>query len=270
MSAVLEVASLLIDKLHTLLDMLHQYTNFDSPEKTYKAIFEMFYQASYHKPLLKSLHKDARLLKILQYVRELLNIVNDVISERNIDIFALAREILRRAYTKLAETSENMPRYVIICDGLSIIDAMYIAYRLKKEGMKPSIIPLINPGGVTETYKFILEPHSYIQNINLTLNVIAHRIAEKIHAKDYEVFKEYDELIHQLKNVHAIDIIKKMYKLNSDLCNKITRLKKDFNSTIMILSDHGYDITEKSNGFYDVNHLWGPRSFSVIASLLII
>ncbi len=271
MNAVLETTTLLMNKLRALLNILLQYVNFDSLEEAYKVVFELFYQASRHKPfLLKNLHKDARLSGMLQYAEELLSDVYEVISERNIDVLELAREMFRRASAELAEASKSASKYVIVCDGLSIIDALYIACRLKREGAELFIAPIINPGGATETYKFILEPHSYIQNADLTLNDIARRIAEKMRAKDYIVFRDYDEFIHQLKSVRASDIIGTMYTLTSKLYSKITQLKGGFGSTIIMLSDHGYDIVEKEGGLYDVNHSWSPRSLSVIASLLIV
>jgi len=270
MNSVLEIASLLIDNLYRLLNKLPQYISLDNPEETYEVIFEIFYQALHHKPFLLNLHRDARLSLVLQYAWEFLNVVNRVVSSPDIDIHALSREMLRRAYARIAETPGNMSRYVVVCDGLSIIDAAYIAYRSKRENMEPFIIPLINPGGATETYKFILEPHSYLKGYNLTLNDIARIIAEKIEAKDSIVFRGYDESIHRLKNVHAAEIVEAMYGLASSLYNKIARLKKEYNSDVVVLSDHGYDVIESSGGLYDVNHFWSPKSLSVIAPLLII
>jgi hypothetical protein len=164
MGDILEVASLLINELHGLLSMLTRYISFGDHEKEYKTIFEIFYQAAHRKPLLSTnLHKDARLLSVIQHARKFLDHVSEVICEHDADIHVLAQEMFRRAYTVLAEVPESNPRYVIICDGMSVADATYIAYRLRKEYkeyMEPFITPLINPGGITETYKFILEPHS--------------------------------------------------------------------------------------------------------------
>lgn len=38
--------------------------------------------------------------------------------------------------------------------------------------MNPFIITLINPGGITETYKFILESQTYFKDEDLTLKTI--------------------------------------------------------------------------------------------------
>ncbi len=270
MNSVLEIASLLIDNLNRLLNKLHQYISLDNPEETYKVIFGIFYQALHSKSFILNLHRDARLSSVLQYAQMFLSVINEVVSSPDTDIHALSREMLRKAYARIAETPENMSRYVVVCDGLSIIDATYIAYRFKRENMEPFIIPLINPGGATETFKFILEPRSYLKGYNLTLNDIARVIAEKMRAKDSIVFRGYDETIHKLKNVDAAEIVRTMYGLASSLYNKITHLKKEYNSCVVVLSDHGYDVIESSGGLYDVNHFWSPKSLSVIAPLLII
>ncbi len=267
----LEIASLLINELHSLLSMLTQYIDLSDHEEEYKIIFEVFHQAAHRKPLLlKNLHKDARLLSVLQYARKFLDHVSELADKRNINIHALAQEMLRRAYTVLAEVSKNNSKYVIICDGMSITDAIYIAYRLKKEHMEPFIFPLINPGGITETYKFILEPHDYLLNASLSLKNIAYSIARKVHAKNAIVFREYDYSIHRLRNVRVIDIINTMYSLTSKLYSKVIHLKSEFNGVIMLLSDHGYDVIVKDVDLYEVEHRWRPHSLSVIASLLVI
>lgn len=278
MGDILEEASLLINDLSDLLNMLTRYIGFGDHEEEYKIIFEIFYQAAYSKSLLlTNLRKDARLLSVLQDARRFLDHVNEVIYKRHADIHALAQEMLRRAYTVLAEVPESNPRYVIICDGMSVVDAIYIAYRLRrehKEYRKIFITPLINPGGITETYKFILEPHSYFQSASLTLEDIARKIAEKVHAKDAIVFRDYDEAIHRSRNMHATDVINEMYELTSRLYSKIIQLKSEFNGVVMVLSDHGYDVIERGMGLYEVKHFWRPHSLphslSIIASLLIV
>ena len=268
----MELASLLIDELQGFINTLSRYIDLDDYKEAYKVIFEIFYQAVNHRSFLlnKDLYKDARLSIVLYHARRLLNIVTEIVDKYSASIHALARETLRRAYALLAEVPEDMPRYVVICDGFSIIDAVYIAFRLKRKSMELFIAPLINPGGITETYKFILEPHSYLRNTNLTLNVIAHNIAERVHAKDAIVFRGYDDSIHQLRNVHATDIIDTMYTLTSKLYGKVMKLKNEFNGIVMLLSDHGYDVTVRDVNLYGVEHCWRPHSLSVIASLLIV
>lgn len=271
MNTFLEVVSTSIDKLHEILIVLVRYINADNYENVYKIIFELFYRAVYNKPfLLKNLHKDVRLFNVLQYTKKLMDYISNVAYRHCADLHIIAQEIFRRAYAFLEEIPKSSPRYVIFCDGISIIDTTYIAYRLKKEHMEPFIALLINPGGVTETYKFIFEPHSYLQGTNITLNDIAHKIARSISARDTIVFRDYDEAIHQLRDVHSTDIIDKMYGLTSRLYNKIIQLKNEFNGTVLLLSDHGYDIIEKNMNLYEVKHFWRPHSLSIVASLLII
>jgi hypothetical protein len=272
MRNVAELASLLINELQDFINMLSRSIDLDNYRKVYKVVFEIFYQAVNHKSFLLSrdLYKDARLSTVLYRARRILDITTEVTDKHKASVHALAREMLRRAYALLAEAPEDKPRYVIVCDGFSIIDAVFIAFGLKREHMEPFIAPLINSGGITETYKFILEPYNYLQHDNLTLKVIAHKIAEKVRAKDFIVFRGYDDLIHQLRNERAAKILDEMYSLTSKLYSKIVRLKSEFNGMVMLLSDHGYDVIAVDADKYKMEHYWRPNSFSIIAPLLIV
>jgi len=272
-NAFLEIASALINEFQNFFTALNRYIDSNNYEDVYKIIFELFYQAAYNKSfLLENLHKNARLLNVLQHTRNILKYVNEIIDRHNADLHIIAQEMLRRVYAVLEEMPRSSPRYVILCDGLSIIDATYIAYRLKMENMKPFIVPLINPGGTTGMYKLILESRNYIQGTEISLNDIARKIADKVHAKNATVFREYDKAIHQLRKASSAEIIHFMYKLTSKLYNEITRIKSTFNGVVVLLSDHGYDIIERDSKSYEVRHHWLSHSFSlsVIVPILIV
>jgi len=264
----LERASLLIDKFHDLLNVLAQRIDLSDDKEAYSVIFEIFHQAVHGKPLLlRDLRKDVRFLSALNLAREFLNLVNETVDNYSASLSALAQEVFRKALMELDRRPRSLPRYVIACDGLSVIDATYIAFIVKKEGMKPFVAPLINPGGVTETYKFVLEPHAYLQGANLTFKDIARRIAEKINARYFVVFVDYDKAIHQLKDVEVSNIVDTMYRLTLGLYSEIAQLR---NSIIVVLSDHSYDIVERDAGLYETKHSWNPRSLSVVAPLLVV
>jgi len=267
----MDVASMVMNELNEFLAALSRYIDSDDYKYVYKIVFELFYQAAYDKPfLLKNLHKDVRLSNLLRYAKNLIDYVNDVVRRHYADLHIVAQEILRMVYAVLEELPRKNPRYVILCDGLSIIDSTYLIYRMRKRLMKPFAALLINPGGATETYKFILEPHTYIQNINVSLNDVARVVAEKVSAKDAVIFRDHDEAIHRLKMIHGTDIVDQMYKLTSRLYDKIIQLKNEFNGIVMLFSDHGYDVVERGSDLYEVNHFWGPHSLSIIASILVI
>jgi len=267
----MDVASMVINEFNRFLTDLSRYIDSDNYEYVYRIIFELFYQVAYGKPfLLKNLYKDVRLSNLLRCAKKLIDYVDDVARRHYADLDAIAREILRRVYAVLEELPQKNPRYVILCDGLSIIDTTYIVYRLRKRLMEPFVALLINPGGVTETYKFILEPYAYMQNVNVSLNDVARRVAEKVSAKGAVVLRDHDESIHRLKMMRNTDIVDQMYKLTSRLYDKIVQLKSEFNGVVMLLSDHGYDIVERDPDLYEVNHSWKPHSLSIISSILII
>jgi len=276
--SIIKLTSLLVDKLQNLVDAFYHYVDLNHYNRVeaYKLILETFYQAiDYKQSLLgKDLRKDIRLLRMLDSARKFLDTITEVEEKYGASVPALVRETFRRARAVLANVPEDIPRYVIICDGLSIIDMIYIVTRLRKELEKNSmkgffVAPLINPGGVTETYKFILEPHIYLYNGSLTLDDIAKNITKQLLAKEYIVFREYDRLLHQLKSVHVNTIVDTMFKLTSELYNKILHLKKEFHSVVVLISDHGYDIVT-GDGMYKIEHFWRPRSLSIIASLAIV
>jgi len=268
MMSALGVASLLADKFSGLLNRLDAHIYSSDYEELYKLIFEMFYQAISRKPLLeRDLYRDVRLLEVLRSMESFLELVNEVVEKYKAVIHEVARETLRRVFAELPKGSS---RYVIVCDGLSIIDVTYIALRLRREHLQHSTRILINPGGVTETYKFILAPHDYMQNPNLTLNDIASKIAERVQARQWFVFRGYDDSIHKLRNVHASDVVSAMFNLTSKLYSEILWLRREFKGIVMVFSDHGYDVAEKSGGLYDVEHSWKPNSLSVIAPILVV
>jgi len=262
---------MVINEFNGFLTDLNRYVDSDDYGYVYRVIFELFYQVAHGKPfLLKDLYKDARLSNLLGRAKKLIDYVDDVARRHYADLDVIAREILRRAYTVLEELPQRNPRYVILCDGLSIIDSTYIVYRLRRRLMEPFAALLINPGGATETYKFIFEPYAYMQNTVFSLNDVARRVAEKVRAKDAVVLRDHDESIHRLKMMRNTDIVDQMYKLTSRLYDKIVQLKSEFNGVVMILSDHGYDIVERDSDLYDVYHSWKPHSLSIISSILII
>jgi len=265
---ILERASLIINKFHDLLNALAQRVDLNNDKRAYSVIFEIFHQAVHGKPLLlRDLRKDVRLLSTLNLAKEFLDFVSETVNNYSASLSALTREVFRKAFMELDKLPRNLPRYVIVCDGFSVIDATYIALAIKREGIKSFVAPLINSGGVTETYKFLLEPHVYLQGADLTLEDVARRIAEKIDAKVSVVFGDYDKTIHQLKDVEIGKIMDTMYKLTLRLYGEIIRLR---NSIVIVLSDHSYDIVERGAGLYETKHSWSPRSLSVVAPLLII
>lgn len=273
MSGAMELASLLINRSQDLIDTFHRHLDLNDHEDAYKEVFEIFFQAIKGKPFLlnRDLYRDARLREVLSSVKELLKAITSAISEHSASVLPLAGNMLRKAQRRLNMLPGDRPRYVVACDGLSIIDATYIASRLKKESVDPFMTPMINPGGYTETYKFILKTFNYISGDRITLDTIVRDVAGVVHAKYYTVFRGYDKAIHELNNVPAIKIIDAMYELTSRLYSEIVRLRRDFNGAVMVLSDHGYDVVAGDGaGLYKVVHRWGPNSFSVIAPLLVI
>jgi hypothetical protein len=258
----------MLNKVYDCLKRDLQYVNDD--REVYGTLFNILhYLASGSSPTQESPLGDVRFRCTMDYVRELLEYAFRIHSDYRAGLSVLAREMYNRSLSsiKLRGGTTKTTRYLLLCDGMSMVEALYIAYRLR-----PSFIGVIlNPGGVTETYKLILEPHAYFkQDRQITLNDIAQRIAGELGAEGYYVFREFDERIHSGRIVRASDAIDLMYGVTLKLANKLEYLRKEYNATILVLSDHGYDVIPEAGSVYRLDHRWRPRSLSILSPLLVI
>jgi hypothetical protein len=213
--------------------------------------------------------RDVRFRCTMDHMRELLEYAFRIHSNYKASLNVLARKMYNRSLLnlKLRGETTKTTRYFLLCDGMSMVEALYIAYRLE-----PSFIGVIlNPGGITETYKLVLEPHAYFEkDRQITLNTIAQRMAEELGAEEYYVFRDFDERIHSSRVTRVNDIIDLMYSVTLKLANKLEYLRREYNATILVLSDHGYDVIPEAESIYRFDHHWRPRSLSILSPLLVI
>jgi hypothetical protein len=262
---------LLIDMLDRVYECLRRDLQHVSDEReVYRVLFSIHHYLATGLSLSPEFPlKDVRFRCTMDSLREFFENAFRIHDNYRASLRALAHEMYSRglSHLKLHDETAKTTKYVLLCDGMSMVEALYIAYRLR-----PSFIGVIlNPGGITETYKLILEPRAYFeQNRQITLDTIAQRMAEELGAKEYYVFREFDERIHSGRIVRASDAIDLMYDVTVMLANKLEYLRREYNATILVLSDHGYDVIPESGSIYRFDHRWRPRSLSILSPLLVI
>jgi hypothetical protein len=260
--------SLLIDRLYRLYNCLEQdFREISEDKRIYEILFNIIYYSTTGLSFTtKDLFKNVRFTCTLYSAKKLLDSVFDVYNRYKASLAYMISEVYRVAISKLILRSK-VPKYVILCDGMSIIETIYISYKIR-----PVIFIgiAINPGGVTETYKFILQPHDYLsRDKSLTLEEIAQQIASEVGGES-QVFREFDDIIHRSKATNSHTIIKTMYNIVSRLAERLFDLKREFNASIMLISDHGYDVIQRNSDIFELQHRWNPRALSILSPILVL
>jgi hypothetical protein len=231
----------------------------------YETIFNILHFSVAGRLLTEAkLSGDPRFVDVLSTSKKFLDNILRIYDEYRACISNIASEVFDRVLYFL-KRSKGLKHFVF-CDGMSLTEALYLAGKLRAN----IINVIINPGGVTETYKFILGSREYIAK-QPNLDVVVETIAKKAGAS-HTIFREYDEAVHKIGSSEGLDprsIVEKMYSITLRLELTIHSLKKE-GATIVLLSDHGYDVVPVGSGKFKTQHRWGPRSLSIPASVMII
>ena len=258
--------SLIIDVLYNLYSYIKQdfrYINIDD-KRAYEILYNIFYYSvtgstfTTITPL-----KDARLTGLVDVTKKFLKIIFELYDRYVASLTNIASGI----YDVALSYFKSNKKYILFCDGMSIIEAFYIAYKARSINF---IGAVINPGGVTETYKFIIRPHKYLAGSSRLEEIIS-QIARETNAK-YLIFRDYDDTIHRIENSEGLDpqvIIDEIYNITSRLEAKLDLLRKE-GATIMLISDHGYDAIPLISGKFKLQHKWDQHALSIIAPILIL
>jgi hypothetical protein len=177
----------------------------------------------------------------------------------------ITKEMYRLVRDKLRDEKASKRIHVFVCDALSIVDALFIAYKLRPKFFGA----IINPSGKTGEYKFLLDPKRFLEEGNITLtNAVSNALSSSV---DISKFDDIDKFIHASENVSFNDasaIINQLYDIVSLLFTKVKHLVT-YNIIAVLVSDHGYDI-QKVSSEYRLKHGLGPNSLSILAPILII
>jgi len=210
------------------------------------------------------LSRDVRFIKFLGVLNSFLERIFEVHGKYRASISSIARNVFDGVLHLLRHVKGL--RHVVFCDGMSLVEALHIAYRMKAS----FINVVINPGGVTETYKFLLGAEEYAAR-QPRLEEIVSAIAKRAEAT-YTIFRDYDEAVHRLEGSEGVEpqlVVDEMYSATLRLEAALSRLKRE-GAAVVLLSDHGYDVVPLASGKFKTVHKWSPRSLSIIAPVLII
>jgi hypothetical protein len=211
-----------------------------------------------------TLSRDVRFIGVLSTASAFFKNIFEIYDEYRANVSNIARGVFDGVLYLLRHAKRF--KHIVFCDGMSMVEALYIAYKLRAG----FINVVINPGGVTETYKFLLGAEEYMAK-QPNLEEVVNAIARKAGAS-YTIFRGYDETIHRIEGSEGFEprsIVEEMYNVTLRLEAMIDRLKKE-EATIVLLSDHGYDVVPTVPGKFKTQHKWSPRSLSIIAPITII
>jgi len=245
--------------------LLRSLQHINDYKRAYEVIFNTLHYNVTGKFLTDpTLSKDVRFIDVLSTTRDFFENIFEMYDEYRANVSNIARDVFDGVLYLLRHPKRF--KHVVFCDGMSMVEALYIAYKLRAG----FINVVINPGGVTETYKFLLGAEEYMAK-QLNLEEVVNAIAKRAGAL-YTIFREYDETIHRIEDSEGLEpssIVEEMYIISSRLEAMIDRLKKE-KTTIVLLSDHGYDVVPAVPGKFKTQHRWSPRSLSIIAPITII
>jgi len=235
----------------------------------YKRVYEIIFNILHYNVTGKfltdpTLSRDVRFIDVLSTTSAFFKNIFEIYDEYRANVSNIARDVFDGVLYLLRHAKRF--KHVVFCDGMSMAEALYIAYKLRAG----FINVVINPGGVTETYKFLLGAEEYMAK-QPNLEEVVNAIARKAGAS-YTIFRKYDETIHRIEGSEGLEprsIVEEMYIITLRLEAMIDRLKKE-GATIVLLSDHGYDVVPAVPGKFKTQHRWSPRSLSIIAPITII
>jgi len=250
-------------ELHNSLGRIFKYLDKNDKE-AYEILFNIFHYSATGsiltttKPL-----EDARFINILDTTKRFLEIVFEVYNKYTASLANIAHYV----YDMTLSHFRSNKKYILLYDGMSIIEALYIAHKMRPVNF---IGVMINPGGVTETYKFIMGSHKYLTRVQ-RLEEIIRQIAKETGAQA-QIFRDYDDAIHRIENLGGLDpqtIIDEVYNITLRLEARLNFLKRE-GATIMLISDHGYDVVPAIPKRFKMQHKWAQHALSIIAPILVL
>ncbi|MHA1664975.1 MAG: hypothetical protein ACTSVW_04005 [Candidatus Njordarchaeales archaeon] len=262
------IKTIINNKFYDIISDIKRKINYKD-EELYKFIIDLIMQVVNNKTIYtqRNLEMDVQWRDTIKAFREYLDTIEDITNRYIASIYKLYRDVLDGLRAEI--TSSNVC-YVILCDALSIIEAIYLVLAHEKNFRYATT--LINPGGNTETYKYLASLITDEQFESLTLPVISRYVKRFLNAKDCIVFRDIDETVHQIEKgeVDSSFLLRILYRNASRLYNKIKNLIDIYDASVVLMSDHGYDIVHLYNDKYSLKHSWkGVKSISNLAPVII-
>jgi hypothetical protein len=257
----------LLNHLNGIVNSLNELAYLKNDKEIYVALHNIFYYIMTKHALTTSKYIiDPRLQGFMGKVIEFLRYVQQLYSRYIASTDIIVAEMYRFAREKLRVEEASKRMHVFACDALSIVDALFIAHKLR-----PKFFGIIiNPSGKTAAYKFLLDPKRFVEEEgNITLmNAVSKALNVSINISKFD---DIDRFIHGNENANFNDastVIDQLYNIVSSFYTKVKQLDTH-NIVTVVVSDHGYDIERVLNG-YRLKHGLSPNALSILAPILII
>jgi hypothetical protein len=257
----------LLNHLNGIVNSLNELAHLKDDKEVYVALHNIFYYSvTEHELTTFKYIIDPRLQGFIGKVIEFLHYVQQYYSRYIASMDIIATEMYQFIQEKLRVKEASERIHIFACDALSIVDALFIAHKVR-----PKFFGIIiNPSGKTASYKFLLDPKRFLEEEgNITLmNAMSKALNVNINISKFD---DIDRFIHDNENISFNDasaIIDRLYNIISSFYTKVKQLDTH-NIVTVVVSDHGYDIERVLNG-YRLKHGLSHNALSILAPILII
>ncbi|MEM2322825.1 MAG: hypothetical protein QXV23_02715 [Candidatus Bathyarchaeia archaeon] len=162
--------------------------------------------------------------------------------------------------------------FLILCDCLSLPEYALIFTEFAHKVSSSDMLFMINPGGKTKTFEFLAENYLNVgYSKEPSLEDIANGLARKLNCSGYTLFREMDRLIHKFEKVGFTSIRSMVETFHESISSLTASIKALSTShTVLLLTDHGYDVMSKDGRIYPYHRWSGEPSLSIIAPALVL
>ncbi len=162
--------------------------------------------------------------------------------------------------------------FLILCDCLALPEYAFILTEFAHKLSSSDILFMINPGGKTKTFEFLAGNYLNVDySRELSLEDIASGLARKLNCSGYTLFREMDMLIHKFERIGFTSIRSMVEAFHGGISSLIASIKALLTShTVLLLTDHGYDVMTKDGRIYPYHKWTGESSLSIIAPALVL
>lgn len=162
--------------------------------------------------------------------------------------------------------------FIILCDGLSLPEYAYLYDKFSRRIGSDGLLYAINPGGMTKTYEYLTSIFLKSPLENVSMGILGEMFEKRFRAVGSMVFRMIDELVHKSqleKFTDPFSIAFSLYRAIEDIALRINVLSEDYR--ILILSDHGYDVSSKEGTWY-LLHKFSSETpcLSIFSAMMII
>jgi hypothetical protein len=162
--------------------------------------------------------------------------------------------------------------FIILCDGLSLPEYAYLYDTFSKKISSDGLLYAINPGGMTKTYEYLTSIFLKSQLENVSMGILGEMLKNRFGAVDSRVFRMIDELVHKSqleKFTDPISMASSLYMVIEDIASRINVLSENYR--ILLLSDHGYDVSSEDGMWYLSHKFSGEKPcLSIFSAMMII